>query len=236
MARPLQGLAAMLMGSGASAWTPHAGLIAWLYGDSVTDSKWSDRSGNGHHFTLYGSPTLASDGMTVNEANSQYARLAESGGLTDGPFTACCWYKATNTSQSGCILFVGDDYGAAPQRGGIGFGAGGTDWDGTGEHLLILNGSVAWLTPPTAVHLGTAWHHLALAFAAGGAYEVWADGTSVLSGTSDLNGGLLVPQISVGYEINTRYAHGTIDDVMIYDSVLSHDEIHDIMANSPGKH
>lgn len=135
-----------------------------------------------------------------------------------GDFTLELWINTTSASLSGSNAYEGN----------------GLLWSDVGGSaddfvLAMLNNGLSFFTgnPDTTVTGATAindgrWHHLVATRTQGASVEIFVDGVS--QGTATTNNNLLTgnPQIMIGGNVlDSRYFQGLIDEVAYYPTVLS---------------
>ncbi len=215
----------------AGGWTPPAGLAAWYYGDSLTDGKWTDRSGTGNHAVLVGSPTLSANGLALN-GTDQRAYVAANATLAFAEaYTVCAWVRQSAISG-------GTPFGVVARRLGQAFWAlyaRQSYWRGETQNG---GGTVTGRTI-RAVELDV-WHHLAISMHGTG-YVVYADGspTAEQIGTVTIASNATSKDIDIGYDAASGAAShlpGDLDDIQLYGAALSGEQIAALYANSPGSH
>ena len=187
----------------------------WSF-DEGSGTVAADSSGNSHNATLVNSPTWVSgklgSALQLNGTN-QYASFTSIPLSSD--FTLSTWFKQT----SGCGMIIGNDQNAAilgyeQYCGGFWLGSdGGTmvSWPG----VIPSNGS---------------WHNAILtANRTTNLAELWIDGVS--QGTKNISGFNWTSSNNAPQYIGKNYSKyfaGSIDDVRIYNRVLTNQEVSDL--------
>lgn len=222
---------AMMMAGGGAGWTPPAGCAQWLSpsqsGAVGVGGAWADASGNGNNATLYGAAFVSeANGLEVDGASGTYADLGNTikGVLrTDVDHTWAAWIKYSGgnykcpivSCYSATISFLATCYN---NNFYIDYTYGGVR---VGRNVAI--------TPNVWTHIAVRWGADASTFAAyknlggfggGGA---WSEDT--------ITGARLGCRRSTLW----NFASG-LDDVFVFDNLISTDSLADLYNNSPGTH
>ena len=200
---------------------PQANLVAYYPFCSNAD----DKSGNGHHMTVYG-PFLTTDRFGRPNAAYQFDGIDDfisySTVLQHGnDYTYSFWYKSDDISQRGDILTNGN--GGA---NGVGFlqngGINAPGFDGPGNKLTFYScGLYAYSSTSTDTN---SWHHVLLR-CIGNNYEFLYDNTLVASGSYVRNNPVDAFYVGMNYIMGVDPFEGKIDDIAIYDRALTNQEI-----------
>lgn len=195
-----------------------------LYWDMDTDeSPIQDQSANNNDGTLKGAgePNFVNtdtiyDGAYTFDGVDDYVTVASDLGLNGVSETIMAWVNLDSTSEHGAFIKVGNG------STGYGLGVGSTTFENNGNDLIALFEEIAWID--TDISIGTGWHHVALVINASGHALFYLDGTHVYSystfATNDPASNFYVG----GYTTN-RYVDAVIDEVAIYDSLLTASQI-----------
>jgi len=201
-----------------------------LVGHWQLDGDFSDSSGNGLHGTEMGGPAFAPGkiGQAVNlDGVDDYVNITGYKGIlvdaddVQQPFTISCWFKTTGNGE---MVTWGQ---TSPARHRMTFRI------DTGR-LRTEHGD-GNIQGDVTCNDGQ-WHHAAVTIARGAAVStpgagLWLDGTFDVMASTDgepdpytLTAGA---DVSIGRRADneSRYFPGTIDDVRIYDRVLTEEEI-----------
>lgn len=172
------------------------------------------------------------NGVLINQPGAaQLGKAARFDGIDDhvvtqrtvsGNFTLELWINTSASSPGGSHAFEGNGLLWSD------VGGGGNDFV-----MAVLNDRLSFFTgnPDTTVTAATAindgrWHHLVATRTQGGNAEIFVDGIS--QGTTTTNNNLLDanPQIMIGANtLDSRYFNGLIDEVAYYPTVLGIDRI-----------
>lgn len=202
-------------------------LVAYWRLDGSAD----DSSGHGYHGTVYGSPywdvfSQAGRAIQLNGIDT-YIEVEGYKGIAGGDSRTCCAWIYTD-SVSGEILSWGD----TAVIGG--------KWivriDETGALRVEVKGGYVYGT--TSVNDGY-WHHIAVVLEDDGSPNI-SEAKLYVDGQLETSYGDVVAcpvNTSVGQDVSmgvfttvgVRYFYGLIDDVRIYDRVLTSEEIQAIM-------
>jgi len=204
-------------------------LMGWWKLDEGIGAIAIDYSGHGNYGTLQGNPQrvdgFEGDGLDLDGTNS----VELSTGLIGSDMGSVCMWIKTTQAETGMIF-----YGSSGS-GGNGFG---------NENELHINmmsdGGVEFFIEGEPdgndVHLETsavnddAWHHITATWEVNSLANLYVDGGTPVSAAHTGNDFVLSGQIRLG----RPYAHqsfysGLIDDVRVYNYVLSPEEISIIM-------
>jgi len=204
-------------------------LVGWWKLDEGIGAIAIDYSGHGNNGTLQGNPQrvdgFEGDGLELDGTNS----VELSTGLIGSDMGSVCMWIKTTQAETGMIF-----YGSSGS-GGNGFG---------NENELHINmmsdGGVGFFVEGEPdgndVHLETsavnddAWHHITATWEVNGLANLYVDGGTPVSAAHTGNNFELSGQTRLG----RPYAHqsfysGLIDDVRVYNYVLSPEEIAIIM-------
>ncbi|MHC4434591.1 MAG: LamG domain-containing protein, partial [Planctomycetota bacterium] len=225
--------------------TDDPNLVGWWKLDEGMGDTAVDYSGYGHHGMVYGDPIWV-DGYDVGALQFDGADRIEMPGTSasdgyaalDGEVTWTAWFKTPATGGTRTILAQGPP-GAAHVQGNRSVNV-----EASGVIMVRGNGVAGLLDFNSS---GTVnddqWHHLAvtIAFDASGvndAMKVYIDG--------DLGSGYEVDTVDINqhsgvagdflFTVGDRAGspfNGAIDDVRIYDKVLTQDEILMVMRIDP---
>lgn len=152
-------------------------------------------------------------------ANSEYVDLGNPSDFPDGlnPRSCSLWIRTTTTSGSFAFAFV---YGRAVTSQAFGIGRAGTTLFGVGISDDITSAGFFTVNQ---------WYHVALTYD-GITARLYGDGVEVASGAKTWP--LVREEAFIGRKVTQNIEHwaGQIDDVRVYDRVLSANEIKTIHA------
>ena len=206
--------------------TPSQPLAYWSFDRNVADS-----TGNGHDGSLEGGPTFSADAPALL-GGGESIRFGGAGeyvsatiDVSETSYTSSLWFKTTDAS-GGLFVVVDRD-----------LGAGGHD-----RHLYLTGGNLAtrvW-NNQTIVSSGRnfadgVWHHLAHVVGVEiGGQRVYVDGELVASGTKAISDFDWQRRVNIGFSNDApgQFFNGWIDDVSIWDSVLSEQAIGALAAGA----
>ncbi len=220
-----------LVESGENGWTTStwdadasiSSLVSeWKFEDGIGTNV-NDTSGNGHFGTL--DPLMDNsnwvDGMSGKalefhsaEANEELI-IPDVAGLTEGSFSGDCWVNLTTHQSYGGIV---------NKYGGGGWGI----WDQSGGEIrfYLYDGSTTTSANSAPISTGE-WHHLAWSYnETSGMISFYIDGDLDYS-TASVNPTRHVTPIEIGSRGNTNWLDGKIDEVRIFNRVLTLKEISD---------
>ena len=199
-----------------------ANLVAHWQFDETSGSVAHDASGNGNNGTLKGDPQWVAGrigGAIQLDGNGDYVDVGSVGISGTNKRTIAGWAKASTTD-------------IPPWTSVFGFVPNG-DTDGTyydievddaGNYVVFVGGWESIFIP-----VDTLWHHFAVTYNGVGG-DWYLDGQFV----DNLDGEIgTIDQVRIGARLSTsNYFPGLIDDVRIYNTVLTSTEIKKLMAGS----
>lgn len=205
-----------------------SGPLVWLKLNANT----IDSSGNGYDGSLAGSPTITdgqsgfANGAYAFNGNAEYVATSPSPTLGTINITISSWAFNPIISNRGTFVKIGTTDSPCT---GYGIGMGGTTYDNSGTKLIMLYECIRWI--PTTADISVGWHHIVMTIDGSGIPSAYLDGSLVGSYPGTVP---IAPQgpVSIGgANINLagfssgRAFTGSIDDVRIYDRVLSGAEV-----------
>ncbi|HEX5218872.1 MAG TPA: LamG-like jellyroll fold domain-containing protein [Verrucomicrobiae bacterium] len=183
-----------------------------------------DTSGNANHGTAnnvtYASGNEGAQGAELN-GTSSYVEIPRS---ISTDFTVAMWVRTTDTGGtgqwwSGKGLVDGEVNGSAPDWGAVVL---------NGRFALGVGSPDTTISSSVTINDGN-WHHLvATRDNTSGAMNVYVDGALSASGTGPTGARTGPPSLRIGSiqtGVGFGYLNGTIDDVRLYDRVLSETEV-----------
>ena len=196
-----------------------------------------DKSGNGNTGTLQGTPLGTADRYSIaNNAYSfngttQYISTT-TGYINPSVFTISAWFK-TNTTNGGVILSFGDSKtGVSTNKDRAIYMS-----DNGNINFVVNNGSVRTITSTLAYNDNT-WHHV-VASLSGSGMRLYVDGGLTNSNASITSAQNYTGWWKVGLEDRSAWAGatnnfftGNIDDVSIYNALLTNGEV-SLLFTSP---
>lgn len=193
-----------------------------------------DTSGSGNNGTAnalsYVSGKVGAQAAQFN-GTSSYVSIPRS--VTDD-FTVAMWVKTTDTAgDAGAQWWAGKGLVDGEVAGG------GADW-GTamvdGKFVIGIGSTGGDTTLASSVNINDgAWHHVAATrYNTTGAIAVYVDGVLRGSGTGPTGSRTLPPGLRIGsLQTGNNFLNGTLDDVQLYDRVLSAGEVGELAAGPP---
>jgi len=239
----------------ATAHSKEANLKGYWRNDGA--SSWSDRQDNvtANNGTVDGSPgtILLPEGTTsgkdilgfplthtnngwLNLSGSEYVDVADNSVLDfQSAFTIECWINmVTNSSSYGMFI---TKRSSATYSGNDGYGLG---W-GAAPYLRIYywSGSSEKQIQSTVAIVEGTWYHVAATIDTGGTQKIYVSSTSFDSSpASETNTGNIdvnTASLRIGYG-NSDYFDGTIDEVRLYNRVLTASELEKNYKHGKSKH
>jgi hypothetical protein len=193
-----------------------------------------DSSGSGNHGTAtalsYVAGKVGSQAAQLN-GTSSYISIPRS--VTDD-FTVALWVKTTDTAGTANAQWWS---GKGLVDGEV--GGGGADW-GTaivnGKFVIGIGSGSGDTTVASSVNINDgAWHHLAATRNnSSGAVAVYVDGVLRGSGTGATGSRTFPANLRIGsLQTGNNFLNGTLDDVRLYDRILTAGEITALMGTPP---
>ncbi|HWQ59860.1 MAG TPA: LamG domain-containing protein [Candidatus Fimivivens sp.] len=206
-------------------------MLGWWKFDDGSGSTVLDSSGNGNILTWSGSSGYWSSGKFGQAGNfngtDNFAARTSSITMPTNVFTLAAWVRIGSVSVDKYIMAVGRDIGGP--AGGMALLFQGPMF---GNRFNFEIGSGAGRVQSTTIPVANTWYHI----------EATADGTNtkiyvngVLEGTSSQGSGSITdnPGVAIGAMLNgatppipgNYYFDGQIDDVRIYDSARTQEQV-----------
>jgi len=146
-------------------------------------------------------------------------------GISTTNFAISTWVNLDSASEGGAFVKIG---GTSPNQG-FAIGVGGTNYDDTGNDLILLYEGIRWID--TNDLIGTGWHHVAMSVDSSGYPTAFIDGVVTYS---DSTGVGVAPQQSITYiggytgsGAQNRHADVTLDEVRIWNRSLTAQEVYE---------
>lgn len=210
------------------------GLAAYWKLDENTGTSAADASVSGKTGTLTNSPTWGAgrigSGVTLDGTND-YIDIGSSSALADNlsRFSVSTWFKTSTTTcpSANCMLISKLSTGSFST--GIGWALL-AEYNYMGQLGFLVQGPTSsdWVAKYTDADTydDGAWHHV-LATYDSGTIIMYVDGSTVYTTTN--SGGTIgsisnAVNVRIGADTDGNYFPGTVDEVRIYDRVLSAEE------------
>ena len=201
-------------------------LICWWKLDEGQGTIAIDFSGHKNNGTLINGPVWVAgydDGALDFDGSDDYVNFTNVSGLPSGnaPRSMSGWGR-TDTIAAGYRWIAA--YGSPSTSQAFFIGMLGSDLVGGGYGFDDVFLSGFWETD--------LWHHICLTYD-GTTARLYADGIEVASEAKSWD--LALSRVHIGRQVNdaAEFWNGTIDDVRIYDRVLTPDEIMKVMMGDP---
>lgn len=204
----------------------HAKLVAYWPLDEGTGEEIKDATGNGYDGTFTGNPTWT-DGMYgkgLEFGGKDYVDVPKADEIKPESITMETWVYFSDVSGRQDFISRNDDYALS---------LGGNPTDGKIWAVITTAGDWLDVGGGTKVETGR-WYHTAMVYNAGTKkLTIYLDGEkdgegSAPAGIEHRFGGSL----TIG-TYRDRYLKGKLDDIKIWDNVLSQQEIKDSMKAAP---
>jgi hypothetical protein len=211
------GLGLILTSAGNAAETD---LVGWWKFDETSGTIARDASGNGNDGTIKGDPIWVVgkiEGALQLDGDGDYVDVGSVGISGTDPRTIAGWARASTTAIPGWTTV----FGFAPDSStdGTYFDV---EVDDAGNYVGHIYG---WESVICAVD--TQWHHFAATYD-GGTGSWYLDGQFIGSEAGAI---ATIDQVRIGARLsNSHYFPGLVDDVRIYNKVLTLEEIKKLMA------
>ena len=162
---------------------------------------------------------------------NDYISINSTMGLGATNVTIEAWVYISSTLESGTIARLGKN------DTGFGIGVGGTQYDNTGNNLIVLIDLRRWIN--TNQEIGTGWHHVAFSVGSSNEVNIYLDGVNVYTEASYVNPAFTPQNYSsiaaTTNEDNTSisrvFSGGKIDEVRYWGDVRTGTEIQDNMCS-----
>lgn len=192
------------------------GLVAWWPLDGNTINSISSPDGVAAGASL----TTGQNGQNNTAYNTTGGAISADSnfGITNINYSVSLWVNNPTATNSGQFFKIGGTKAAS-----IGIGSSTYDGVNAGTKLVLLFESVRWI--PTSTDLGTGWHHVVMTVDSSGVPTAYLDSNFV--GTYSGSAAQVAdPAVLIGYPASSpRSFNGSVDDVRIYNRVLSTNEI-----------
>jgi len=201
-------------------------LILWYTLDEGNGATAVDWSGHGHHGSIFGQPLWA-DGVHGGalDFDGDSTGIDMDDAVVDSTFTLAMWLKPRDIPYTtGYYAVLHDD-----------------QWNAGAVHVHLrastsvygvdINGGGA-LTSTTVLRSGEWYHFASLIDATGTENQLYVNG--VLESTAEPAGAPYLGPLNFGaWTNNQRFYHGLMDDIRIYDDLLTEAEIQQILRGDP---
>ena len=200
-------------------------LVAWWKLDEGSGNNVLDWSGHGNHGQLRGGPQWVSgyDGIALElDGSDDYVNFSNPSDLPSGTSArSMCGWGRTDTVSGGWRWLAA--YGSPGTSQAMFIGINGVDLYGGGYGDDVFQSNF-W-------EVGV-WHHICLTYD-GTTARLYADGINVATETK--NWDLVSSRAHIGRQVNDliEFWDGAVDDVRIYNKVLTQDEIVLAMRGDP---
>jgi hypothetical protein len=214
---------------------PTSGLVAYY----PFNGNANDESGNGNNGTLLSGAILTSDrNGNANKAcsvNPGYVRIADNNSLDLANFTLSIWFKPEGvTSAFNCL--IGKNYAIAYA---IGFDSGGSGAcpapAGTKRPMRVYAGQNVFYFSASDFTCGSnTWYHAAVTYNnSTGVVQLYVNGSFIQSGSITAGSiGNSTDPLAIGQDghYSDKFT-GDVDEVCIYNRVLSQTEVNQLYTN-----
>lgn len=198
--------------------------------DETSGTTAADSSGNNHPETISGSPTLGVTGLIKNDPSTAYlfdgstSQLVSTAFPTPAlPFSVECWMKMPAGNASGALFYTAQQNASSGNSYSVGIGSGTYNSGNAGTHLILLNETIRWVDTGYVVTAGT--HHIVLLLDINGHPNVYVDGVSRYSDTTNIGSTTPVNGFMIGTGGSGRYWANVIDEVAFYNFTLTSAQI-----------
>ncbi len=195
------------------------GLVGYWSFEDGSGTKATDFSGSGNAGTLTNGPTWVNGkfgkALNLSSASSQYALIGNVSALKNSVFTYSAWVNPASISNSMTVFSSGAN--STPR----------IRLDSTSGTISLIDTNVVVMGTSSQSVSANVWTHLAISYDASGSYAFYLNGETAGSGTNSqsFSFGSAAFEIGRNGAANNEYFNGQIDDVRIYNRVLSADEI-----------
>lgn len=193
------------------------GLVAWWKLNGTTNNSVGAPNGVGTNvISTTGQSGKPSTAYSFNGTTSSI-NTSSTFGLGSTNATISCWVYNPSASNHGLFVHVGYT--------GFGIGMGSTTTNANGTKIVIIFDNVGWI--PTTADLGTGWHYVVMTLDGNGIPAAYLDGTLIGSYPGTLSNTPTNAMTTIGglNGSTTNSFSGSVDDVRLYNRVLSQAEI-----------
>jgi Tfp pilus assembly protein PilE len=194
------------------------GLVAWWKLNGNANISVGSPNGTINNATSTTNKLGQNDMAYAFNGSNSTISTASTFGLGTANVSISCWIYNPTASNNGIFVHVGSS--------GYGVGMGNTTTDTVGTKLVMIFNGVRWI--PTTTTIPTGWHHIVMVIASSGVPTAYVDGvsTGAYAGANALSPTANVTAIgSISSSIPANAFTGSIDDVRIYNRVLTTAEI-----------
>lgn len=197
------------------------GLLAYYPLDEATGTRAYDASTASNHMDFSGTPTwgtgVLDGGITTSASNSLV--MPSNPGTSYSAMSVCAWSKITTQSSNPGIVSHTDNTLSTSGMWSLGYGS----TSSTPKTFFNLGGTVYQVTSSVSAGMGN-WAHICMTYG-GTDLVLYVDG--VERGRQTVNVALTSPTapFSIGARGTTLHMIGSVDEVKIFNRVLSGSEI-----------
>ncbi len=220
-------LMASLM-AGALVYAGDPTLVGWWKLDDGTGTVAKDSSGHGNNGTLNGNPQWVPGhfgGALKLDGSDDYIDAGKDPSLDLTAWTITFWLNAAQNKNYNAFVVKGLD--AAENYEVLGFG------DGSIHMPIAFNdGTRTYFNTPTGIIVVGEWTHFAYTYESGKGRRLYKNGNPVYSDTQSGTPRASTDRLALGTEQPTslgRFTNGTMDDMRIYNRVLTPEELSDVV-------
>ena len=165
------------------------------------------------------------------DGTGDYVSINSTMGLGVTNVTIEAWVYIPSTTASGTIARLGQN------DTGFGIGVGGTQYDNTGNNLIVLIDLRRWINTNQAIGIG--WHHVAFSVGSSNEVNIYLDGVNVYTEASYVDPAFTPQNYSTiaattnddNTSISRVFSGGKIDEVRYWSDVRTETEIQNNMCS-----
>ncbi|MBC8472600.1 MAG: LamG domain-containing protein [Planctomycetes bacterium] len=232
MCRKLSYLVLFVLVAGlACASTARAELVGWWRFDEGSGTTAVDSSGNGNDGTFNGDPQWVMGyfgGALEFDGTDDWLDCGSDPSLDLTTWTITFWLKVNENKNYNGFIIKGDD--AAENYEILGFADGSFHFP-----IQHTDGSRTYVNTTTGVIVPDEWAHFAYSYDASQGRRMYKNGSLIFEDTEDGIPQASTTSLAIGNEQPlSRYVNGAMDDIRIYNHLMSEPEIQATMEGGEG--
>ena len=211
--------------------TTKAELVGWWRFDEGTGTTAADSSGKGNDGTFNGDPQWVVGyfgGALEFDGSDDWLDCGNDPSLDLTTWTITFWLKVNENKNYNGFIIKGND--AAENYEVLGFADGSFHFP-----IQHTDGSRTYINTSTGVIVPDEWAHFAYSYDAAQGRRFYKNGSLIFEDTESGTPQASTVSLAIGNEQPmSRYVNGTMDDIRIYNNVLTEPEILAVMEGGEG--